>query len=331
MNRASYWIETDLEPDGVLALWLLPAAQYYVVSDGDTRLKYRRLLAYQQLIPKMKKAKLIQSLSSKYDDRDGKGIKDLPVGHCSYSYLAELVRWSDYATNPTMIVLGSLRALALEYSEHPNLIRYVLGRVRLVCYGGSNFRNLLRFYRSELTAILHSAREVEIFEHYYATALAGVEHQPRPLYYEKINPETFPAVYAHIMENMSKVPFYREFLQLSQAWNRAIIDRAQRELDEPTTPAEVKQRLAELLPIISRHPDFQLSFANCGLAAVWDRVKPTPVANLNFNENGNITFGLDASKTSKIRVWININQATFQRHMLEKMTAMTDNVSGPRA
>ncbi len=288
------WIETDLEPDDLLALAILPKAKYYVVSEGNANIKYNRMKRYCQLL-KNEDAIVIEGFSTEREySLDGKEFSDLPTEQCDNNYLNHFIKFAN-STNPIMFSLKPMGELMNEYVKNPLLIESLVGKIELYTYGGFNFRCILKYYEKPLLDLLKRFKKVVIYESFLA-------HGDN----NSVNKFNCPNLYRYII-NHCQEPFYDALLKATKNWNQHLCDKFK----------NGDQRQLDVLKKIEDHLDFQYVLADFGLAAVYDRLKPTPVKNLRFT-NTFTTFDYSDTPT-KLYVYKDVLVQTVETLLLRKL------------
>ena len=164
------WLETDLEPDDVLALRINPwlkETKYYVVGEGDSNVKYNRMRRYARLLGRPD-VTIIEGLGSEASfPHDGGEFDNLEREVCTEDYLPHFIEFAS-SPSPVMISLKPMRELLAAYIHDEKSISKLLQNVELYAYGGFNFRCLLE-HEAKLLELLHCFKKVSIYESVYVT------------------------------------------------------------------------------------------------------------------------------------------------------------------
>jgi hypothetical protein len=296
----SIWVETDLEPDDVLALMLPPlsSAQYYVVGEGDPKIKYNRMKRYCQLL-KNEKAVVIEGLGSENEfPKDGTEFDNLAHDQCDEDYFQHFSTFAS-SESPIMFSLKPMRELVKEFSSNEERVKELVQRVDLYIYGGFNFR----LVSEKILALLAHFKRVFVYESFYAI---GEENS--------MTKANFPRLYAYF-QNSSE--YLQTLKRLTSIWNCHLQDKCLENVKK-AKDAEKKRRHQKIIDHISGNEDFQFVIADFALVAVHDRIAADPVENLHFDSNGYSKFDL-ASSSSRIHFYRDIPLQQIEDLILEKL------------
>lgn len=305
-RMATLFIETDLESDDVLALYrnTLRKANYYVVGEGDPKIKYNRMKRYCKLLGN-NDAVVIQGLGSKKPfPNDGKEFDSLETNSCNEGYMDHFKQFAT-ASDPVMFSLKPMRELVKEYAENKEQVKGLVKNVTLYVYGGFNFRCLVREYGKELIELLYCFKKVSIYESHYATGENSVNKQNSPL------------LYKYCQEHKDD-PYIQTLLRLINIWNCHLRDEMKETLETKTEPNDIK-RLHKIICDIEGNEDFQFVLADFALTSVYDKVEPHPIKNLRFDENGRTKFDdvTDPEEPVTIYAYKGLDFGTVEKHVVE--------------
>ena len=266
------WIETDLEPDDVFALLLLPLAEFYVVGEGNARIKYNRMIEYVKLLKETKKDKiepiLIQGIGSMKDfSLDGKEFDGLANNNCTENYLKQFIKFAN-SKNPVMFSFKPMRELLAEYIKNPELIKSLVSEVILYVYGGFNFRCLFN-EKQKLLDLLHCFNKVYIYETFF---VLGENNS--------MNKKNSNRLYKYIIEHPNK--YFETMFKLTYNWNKNIINDMAESLKNPNLDHSTRNQHRKVIDNVIGNEDFQFVVADFGLAIVYEKIKPYPISNLRF-------------------------------------------------
>jgi hypothetical protein len=309
METRQVWVETDLEPDDVLALMLPPlsSAQYYVVGEGDPKIKYNRMKRYCQLL-KNEKAMVIEGLGSENEfPKDGTEFENLAQDRCDEDYFQHFETFA-LSESPIMFSLKPMRELVREFSKNEDRVKELVQRIDLYIYGGFNFR----LVAEKILALLSHFKRVFVYESFYAT---GEENS--------MTKANFPRLYTYFQNSSEYLQTSSEYLQtlkrLTSIWNCHLRDKCLENVKK-AKDAERKRRNQKIIDNISGNEDFQFVIADFALAAIFDLVKAEPVENLHFDENGYSKFDLSPSPPeNKIHFYKDIHLQLIEDAILQKL------------
>lgn len=303
-----YWIETDLEPDDVLALAILPTPYAWVVGEGDASIKARRMQAYKQMLAPGSGARVVRGFDSdKPFIGDGDELDILPSLEGVTDDYRGMFRafLSQPHVYPVIISLKPMRELLAWYRESPEEVSKLLECVVWYGYGGFNFRCLLREYNRELPLMLQCFHDVKIYESFYATGQRN-----------SVNKENCPWLY-HALQKRQKNPYFAMLTRLTHNWNLHLLAEMENAVEK--TDEEAQKRRQKVIDSIRGHESFQYVLADFALAAVYKSVTPKPVKNLRF-VHGYTTFD-DGPDTSKIHVYRDINFESLEQMIVAELDA----------
>ena len=285
----SVWIETDLEPDDCLALYINPLAsrqQYYVVGEGNSNIKYNRMKRYAQLLG-LKDPIIIEGAGSKEDfPLDGTEFETLGKETCHQNYLYHFIKFAN-TENPIMFSLKPMKELLGEYSRNKKIMTILLSKIELYVYGGFNFRCVLK-QEELLLELLGSFKKVVIYESYHVSGGAI-----------SVNRENFPSLEI-LLQGDEYVDTLRRFIPI---WNRHLVNRLKARLEGDAREDQRKRNL-EVIASIEGYEDFQMVLADFALMAIYGKVQPIPVKNFRFE--GSYTK-FDLADESNMYVYRNVS------------------------
>lgn len=301
------WVETDLESDDVLAILLLSAVKYYVVGEGDSNMKYKRMNEYAKL-SNNESAIIIEGIGSKTKfSMDGKEFDKLPdVLQCNENYLLRFIEFAN-SDNPIMFSFKPMRELIQEYIKNPELTTKLLSNITLYCYGGFNFRCLFSEYKKELLEVLHLFKRVNIYESFF---VSGSDNS--------VNKNTMPGLYKIFKEKNNK-PYYTALSKLIYNWNVDIKERFTKSIQNPELDDDSKKRHQKVLDNIGDHLDFQMVLADFGLAAIYDKIEPKPIKNLSFTNYTQFEWINDTQEKTNLYAYHNIKTDLIEKHIIKKL------------
>lgn len=298
------WIETDLEPDDVLALYILPKAEYYVVGEGNANIKYNRMIQYSKLLETLN-ATIIQGMNSDKDFvLDGKEFDDLTNDICYTDYMTEFKRFCKL-DNPIMVSLKPMRELLDEYNKDPTGIKNLVSNITLYVYGSFNFRCILGQYKTQLLDLLSAFKKVCLYESYYVSGSNN-----------SINKTNTPELYELISKTNNA--YFKLLLKLTHNWNISIIEDCRSTLNSENCSSDTAERENKIINSILGNEDFQFVIADFGLAAIYDKIEPIPITNLNF-DNWYTAFKETTEPTS-LYAFRNVPMSTIVDNLIEKIT-----------
>jgi ankyrin repeat protein len=294
------WIETDLEPDDIMALYILPKAKYYVVGEGDANIKYNRMLKYCAIL-KNRDAVIIEGMKSDkkfiYDGHEFNNLSQFKSTEC---YLKRFQEFSS-GQNPIMFSLKPMRELVNEYIKSPNTIKQMISNVTLYVYGSFNFRCITWKYKDELLNLLRGFKKVCIYESFF---VSGNENS--------INKVNASELYTFMKNN--KNDYFDALFRLTENWNKYISEDAIKCLSDKNLDKDACNREQKILDNIRGNEDFQYVLADFGLAAIYRHIDPIPVKNLQFNSY--TSFDLSDENTN-IYVYQKIPREVIIGHFLD--------------
>ena len=268
------WIETDLEPDDVLALYVLPNAKYYVVGEGNANIKYNRMVRYCQLLGN-NNAIVIEGISSdKIFELDGKEFNNLETNTCTETYINHFINFAT-GHNPIMFSLKPMKELVGEYIKDPILIKYLVSKVTLYVYGGFNFRCIASDNKKELLELIKSFKKVCIYESFFVSGEMN-----------SMNKHNAPNLYNYLNEQQND--FTSILSKLTYNWNRSILGAMVESFNSSDLDPNEQKRHQKVVDNIMGNEKFQYVIADFALAAVYRDVDPVPITNLKLD--GYTTF-----------------------------------------
>ncbi|CAK7994955.1 Hypothetical protein POVR1_LOCUS473 [uncultured virus] len=290
------WVETDLEPDDVLALYMLPRIDYCVVGEGDVSIKFDRINAYLRLL-NQSSCKTIMGDSSIELTPFIKDVKEFEtLDHCD-SVTDYFQSFEEFARSetPVFFSLKPMRELLRHYKDQPEKVKALCSNVILYAYGGFNFRCVLKNDKVSLLKLLGCFKETHIYESFYVSGESNT-----------VNKNTFPKLYDHITSN----PKYATLLKLVKNWNQHIMSQCLN---------DNRPRSKKIVESIKEHEHFQFVLADFGLIAVHDQVVGQPIMNLRF-VNNYTTFDITKDGSS-CYVYHQMDNQLIENLILSKLNA----------
>lgn len=284
---ATYWHETDLEPDDVLAIMMLPSAKYVVVGEGDVNIKFERASRYYSLLGYWPEF-LRGHMSNKPYHCDGEEFDGLLRSVPDLSFSPALIngRYADKfhefarAKEPVMVSLKPMRELFGWYLRNSAEVLGLIKKVTLYAYGGFNFRNLLTMdlisgkygLQDELVTFLRGFKNAVIYESFHVTGARN-----------SMNRVSAPLIYK-MLDQHRKYRYVQALFRLIGLWNRHIVKEIQEEMRTDTDPESCK-RSRKILESIQGNEDFQFVVADFGLAALMcSNMRPRRVVNFRIED-----------------------------------------------
>lgn len=291
-DKAVYWHETDLEPDDVLALMMLPAPEYVVVGEGDVGMKFLRASQYYEMLGSDPRIAMGE-MSDKPFHGDGKEFETPLVSNRAVNpetnrfwYMNEFRSFAE-SVNPIMVSLKPMRELFGWYLREPVEVTKLIARVSLYAYGGFNFRCLLS--RTEdrtgkLCEFLRGFKRVSIYETFHAT---GVQNS--------MNKTNAPEVYK-LLDEFRHYSYVAALFKLTTLWNEHLVKSLEADVESRSDP-DAQARNRKAIDSIRGNEEFQYVVADFGLAAcMLAGIAPEPVKDFRI-EGGYSKFELDAGRS----------------------------------
>lgn len=308
--RMTFWLETDLEPDDLLALVMLPKADVYVVGESIALVKKQRLQLYLEMMHHTE-ATIVEGLDSdrvfanegaefQFPDRISAGESGFDVRR----YLELLTDFSQ-REHPQMIVLKPPRELILAYQTYPEM-RNTLAKITCYIYGGFNFRAIK--HAADLVSILESFNTTYIYESYHVT---GADNS--------LNADTYPEIYQYIMSH-NHHPLIEAILQSTKTWNQHMAKRLKA---LPLTP-----RRQKILTNIAKNLDFQFVLADVALAAVFAWASSNPITDLHFDADHYLKFQdeFETAGASNVRIYKAISPSLLGTSILSMLKIAMEKI-----
>lgn len=287
------FLESDLEPDDLLAVYVLLKRGYsldqVVVGEGDSRIKLERFLAYWAMLhaefPRQVPADpaVLRGLSSKKPfPGDGQDVsdddallvraaareKDEDESTVCEAYRTRLVAYLERHEAPLVIQLKPMRELLAVWESIPHALRL---KTTLAHYGSFNYRSLMDKAdpvgsHARIEAMLRSGfGRVVVYESFLAT---GAQNS--------ITRDSMPALYRALDAFASSSPFLDCMKRLTLAWNQHCLERCQKSVawyDKKPQPLsdmdrEARHRSLKIVDGIQKSLDSQMVLADSGLALV---------------------------------------------------------------
>lgn len=266
LPRQTYWYETDLEPDDLMALKVLPLTRY-VMIDSHNRFMRSVLHQYYRTMNRVAPTCICGESTSKFGEYLLRqvGVSDLlgkesPVTCAEGSY-EEYFEAFAHSIGPVMVSMKPMRELFAWYRRDRKAVTALLGRVTLYAYGGYNFRSLTHGtpeLEYEFLEMLQSFKSVNVYESFYATGKNSINHANSPEFYK---------MGGDLMEMLS---MYAKF------WNEYLVTRQRKRLVDESDLNAV-YRVKKTIESIEADPE-QYLLADSGLAVAMVRgLKSVPV------------------------------------------------------
>jgi hypothetical protein len=328
-NNTVCWLETDLEPDDVQAMYILHQRGYkfhtIVVGEGDTKIKVQRIHKYMQLLGQ-KDYTVIEGMASdkkfKYDGKEFEGSSndddvDILTDSLHYRdyYKPQLVTYIKEVENPVMICLKPLRELIEVQDQCKDLFQ----SIRLFLYGSFNFRCLYKRYGvkqacQNIVNLLSCFKQVCIYESFLAIG---------PI--NSINYKTMPKLYAAIKAYADHNEYLAVWKKLLlEFWNEDLIESCKSTIDKISTStmdSRTRTKLArskKTLDDLTTYREFQTVLADNALCCILDHPKfldRLKQVILSFDEDG-YTTGVAPSLEHTI---INSNTYLYKGLTIEEL------------
>ncbi len=214
------WLETDLEPDDLLAIFFLIKRGFYpqfiVVGEGQAQIKSARMIRYLQLLkidgllPQDCSCQVIEGINSNHQFRaDGHEFDQLELTQTteSVSYQTHYVNcFQSYIKStlePIYVGLKPPRELILYKSE----LDHELSMIKGYFYGSFNFRSLNN--NNDLQILFSKMASVYLYESYYAT---GTENS--------MNQKLCPQIWSNLKQHQST--YIKTLMIAINLWNTHI-------------------------------------------------------------------------------------------------------------
>ena len=315
------WIETDLEPDDILAIDVLQKKNdiyAYVCGEGNADKKMNRLLHYYgktsaQLYIKGKESD--KDFPEPYDTTD---VTNANVKNVN-EYMSELKNFTD-AKGKTMVIIKPPRELYELFLSNQEETKKTMSNMDCYMYGSFNLRSL-NANKEQLKEFLSSFKNLYIFETHYA--LGSVN---------SVNPDIFKAY-----PTLTKANYFAE---ISKQWNDYIVkdckdtcnsiinknDGVILSLEE--LPKEILNKLNDnqkaryhrnykCYKDVSKYNENQFVMADIGLALCFDKELWTPVT-IYFDDKGYTKL----TKTDLSNVYTVFNTPTLKNDLLSDLESM---------
>ncbi len=275
------WVETDEEPDDIMALAVIDQPDYFVVGEGDSSIKFNRINEYAKLLGNKKPVLIKGESSDKPFHADGKEFDKLGHYEPTEDYFQNLKKFAT-GYKPVMFSIKPMRELLALFKKDQKTITDLVKNIELFCYGSFNFITLFtdkkwNVYdddKQHLVTLLNSFKKVNIYETFFAT---GADNS--------INKEKFPKLY-NLFQEKKDEPFYQALIRLVTNWNQHIRDECQKDIDDAKSKGKEPSPVdINIINNISGNEDFQFVLADFALAAVHKDIEPVKVKNLRFEFN----------------------------------------------
>ncbi|CAH6421448.1 Hypothetical protein KVN_LOCUS270 [uncultured virus] len=284
------WIETDLEPDDVLALFILPKAKYFVVGEGDANIKFNRMIQYSKLLNNNSSI-IIQGINSfNQFPLDGNEFDSLSHLSCEQNYLDNFTKFAT-SEDPIMFSLKPMRELVNEYIKDKELIKKLVSNITLYAYGGYNFRCLFKDFKEELLELIHQFKKVYIYESFYVSG-------------NKNSVNKYNAENLYKFFNETNNEYFKILSKLIYNWNMDLKNKIISSINNLNIDEDSKKRQQKILENINNNEKFQFVLADFGLAAVYRNIDAVPIKNLQFT---NYTIFEPSTRDTNIYAYQNIS------------------------
>lgn len=345
------WLETDLEPDDLFAIYLLAkkqyAPKYIVVGEGKSITKCARMSRYisllqeEKLLPKDYNCTIIKGIDSKniFPD-DGKEFKDLNLDNDGIDYLSHdfypalVKKYISESNNPIMVMLKPPREL-VNCSEE---IKSEISKVTSYWYGSFNFRSVWAHLHI-LESLLKQFKSTYIYESYHATGSQN-----------SMQPNNSPITWNNLRNSNSS--YIKMLLLVVSFWNNykttnckeicgnilkklgisidfneiadLTTDQITKLLDEKNADLSDRDKLHRNIKIYkstSSYPNEQMVLADMGLAIMIDKKLTEQYAlpgNISFDKSGFTQFKEFAA--SNVYLYKNIPFEVFEKEMSKNTT-----------
>ena len=216
------WLETDLEPDDLVAIYVLHKKgfifDYVVVGEGNSEIKAKRMRKYLTMLGSDKtiirgygSSKIFQFDGDEFNE-SGECDKDthveLPTDSMKHleDYEELLNKYINETDNPIIVSFKPMRELRLYEGDN-------LNKVELFVYGSFNFRclNKTKLKLPSVHDTLMRFKKVNIFETYYAI-------EQKSIFDTDTTPDAIDKLF---MSNSIFLKFTKKVMEL---WNRDIVD-----------------------------------------------------------------------------------------------------------
>jgi len=285
----SLWMETDLEPDDILAIDVLRKKHdvyAYVCGEGNVDKKMNRLLNY---YGKSNARLYIKGTESDKDFPEPYDTTDYTNANVKNKteYMSELKNFVS-SNGKTMVIIKPPRELYEQFLSNPEETKKTMSSVDCYMYGSFNLRSL-NANKDQLKDFLSSFKNLYIFETHYAI---GSENS--------VNPDIFKGY-----PTLTKAD---NFMEISKQWNDYIVkdckdtcnsiigknDDTIMSLEE--LPKTISDKLNDnqkaryhrnykCYKDVSKYNENQFVMADIGLALCFDKELWTPVT-IDFDDKG---------------------------------------------
>lgn len=314
------WLETDLEPDDVLATWILIRRGFLpstiVVGEGRCATKAERMERYvgmlreEKLVPNDHKISIIQGQSSdKLFADDGKEFTPVAGGGAGdgsedpRQYVKELTAYLASTDRPLLVALKPPRELALCLT----LAKTDVSKCDLWLYGSFNLRCLLNSQKDADTKFgwIHKFQSTMLYESFHATGERNSIH-------DKVMPNLFAR-----LRSLAKTSVYMATLfKLIGLWNRHILKEC---MEDCTRHAKsgAQDRLARSTKIVDSVKPFidsQMVLADMALVAVAGESSTWKPVDVTWNAQGYSV--LESNDKSPIHVCRNLDWDALEKALV---------------
>lgn len=281
-TKPSIWVETDLEPDDVLALKVLQRKTHIsniVVGEGNSKIKVNRIKNYVKLLGLASCTRIIKGIGSKkpfpmdgrefdlLDQHDKHTNSNIKVFHHEQQYVKDIVEYINSNQTPTLIILKPFRELMKYWKQIPTEL---IEKTTIWIYGSFNFRTLMNDKTNstnteQILNILHSFHRVYLYESFFAT---GENND--------INKLNMPKVYETFSSLKHIDPFFNVFEQLMFNWNTHMLQsswKTVKKCKENQEYQDVSGKCDRALKIVNNigiHFNFQIVCADLALVVCFN-------------------------------------------------------------
>jgi hypothetical protein len=285
------WVETDLEPDDILAIDVLRKKREvyaYVCGEGNVDKKMNRLSHYYGQTPAqlfIKGKGSDKDFPEPYDSTDvSKPNANLKTAN---EYMSELTTFSN-AKGSTMVIIKPPREIYEQFLLNPTETKKLLSNMDCYMYGSFNLRSL-KANKEQLKDFLSSFRCLYIFETHYGLGSKN-----------SVNPDIFKAY--------SSLANAKHFTEISKQWNdyivtdckdtcNSIINKTDDQIVSlDKLPEEILSKLDDnqkaryhrnykCYEDVSKYNENQFVMADIGLALCFEKELWTPVT-IDFDDKG---------------------------------------------
>ena len=266
---SSIWLETDLEPDDIAAIYILNKRgfrfSHIVTGEGNSVTKHMRIKKYHTLLSSnldnvdVVPPVFIRGLdSNKLFPRDGCEFETLYDDEKEYDmfdskYVKELKNYVATCKEPIMIVLKPFRELLKYFSE----LADILPKVTLYVYGSFNFRTLSN--EVAVSSLLRSFKNVYLYESFFATGTKN-----------SIDKDTMPKFFEAFTKASQTSPYLQTLNRLMLNWNEHMLTSCSTNLAKLNSDPDSRNRLLKIYNAVKENKSFQMVAADIGVAVTFN-------------------------------------------------------------